>query len=1069
MISHSIYFNILSSRDLRSPQIPMWKMNISVQEYSDLQQCLQYAYKDGSLEYFGREAALYYAEWWRTEYNGGIPSKEDVAVSIGLPNEVADDLFNYARKALSDWGVPFIHDKKFHYFRTLLLQGGLPIYHIKSNQNDFSSYKMFLNGLVRELSQFNTDWNDISIVQKLNCISYLPKSFNTNSIYDLSLQIAHAIIDNREDLLPYDRNLGELKELTKSLKEEHERSQREKVRKPFIFQWELQLNGTNKLHYYLDSIRTVYSSNIKTSNSGRLNSEECYQFDLFVSQKYVATYKRTHIDADGIGEYRRMNSDNQIFEWKGEPFIDVKLICDNGDNLFITVAGCYPPDFCYPQVFQKNGNTFVQRKRNNSEENIIIYSNEWVSDVSEIKTVSLHNLELYISPFATSISLQNTNTGENLQFTNNYFPYTIEFNGTYIDWIENSNYKLLDKPPFIVVYDQNNQLVHNANSFYRLKNESEWKKIQRYTSLPVGLLEIKIVLPDGQNLIETFYSIQNLSFYSSQEKEWNAKLKCNCNWGLVQSIIQDGLTFETIGENEWSIVRDKRESLYPTTCSFIILKDNCPALHLSIPSPFRGMILIDDKGMKLQQGEIISLSNLLNYKIVEHGMTHSQISFNYLDKNNCVDSIKITMSVKNGITPLSNYEETIERLFNLYGDNSFDRVSAVMLDLNGQSYRIRKFVLDSIKTRGDRIIIRSNNTEVWEQAYEGKILGCPMADDLDITQLIPVELELIEENSFKLPQNTQSSCFIVFSDVFDHKRIIPKYYEVKQDENQEVEKTTTSVSVTADNQAEIERKWDLSIDERKTKQSENIVDWIKSLTDENICTGMHWKKAIVSLEIASLYRLPFRTFNSISAAVASPYLFCKLLLALFVVGKKDLLISEILRLEQEYAIAVHWIRPDDWNKVQEDLNIYPEKIMDDLVKTYPEFINELLELTLDPQSAQTIFRFISGILSNVDKNFLSAPEVNEFRSRAVGKIDNNQDLPVYKIVLNASYYRPPEGMRPYQYTLINAPLRVYEYLQNKDESLWRRDYDYQQIRRIINFYRRYFVRTYCEILTRMLN
>lgn len=38
--------------------------------------------------------------------------------------------------------------------------------------------------------------------------------------------------------------------------------------------------------------------------------------------------------------------------WKGEPVVEVKVRCDNDERLFLTVAGCYPPNFDHPQVFQ---------------------------------------------------------------------------------------------------------------------------------------------------------------------------------------------------------------------------------------------------------------------------------------------------------------------------------------------------------------------------------------------------------------------------------------------------------------------------------------------------------------------------------------------------------------------------------------------------------------------------------------------------------------------------------------------------------------------------------------------
>ena len=73
--------DILSKRNLSELPLPLWKLRISDNEYAELKKELYNYY---SLHYtFGgleKEALLYYAEWWRREYNGGIPSKEQVNI-----------------------------------------------------------------------------------------------------------------------------------------------------------------------------------------------------------------------------------------------------------------------------------------------------------------------------------------------------------------------------------------------------------------------------------------------------------------------------------------------------------------------------------------------------------------------------------------------------------------------------------------------------------------------------------------------------------------------------------------------------------------------------------------------------------------------------------------------------------------------------------------------------------------------------------------------------------------------------------------------------------------------------
>ena len=99
--------------------MPLWKLKLTEEEYTNLKETLaQNAYR---LEDFGIEAALCYAEWWRRDYNGGIPSREDVAVGLGLPHYCWEQLYKAARHGLKSHGFAFIHSLKGNeYFRTLL-------------------------------------------------------------------------------------------------------------------------------------------------------------------------------------------------------------------------------------------------------------------------------------------------------------------------------------------------------------------------------------------------------------------------------------------------------------------------------------------------------------------------------------------------------------------------------------------------------------------------------------------------------------------------------------------------------------------------------------------------------------------------------------------------------------------------------------------------------------------------------------------------------------------------------------------------------------------------------------
>ena len=121
---HTALHEILQSRGMVDlpENIPLWKLKLSEAEYEALKKCLiDYKY---ALSLYCVEAALCYAEWWKRDYKGGIPSKEDVASGIGLMTTYSSDLFDSARRALKKYKYTFIVSKKGTYNLDMIISVG---------------------------------------------------------------------------------------------------------------------------------------------------------------------------------------------------------------------------------------------------------------------------------------------------------------------------------------------------------------------------------------------------------------------------------------------------------------------------------------------------------------------------------------------------------------------------------------------------------------------------------------------------------------------------------------------------------------------------------------------------------------------------------------------------------------------------------------------------------------------------------------------------------------------------------------------------------------------------------
>ncbi len=286
-----MFSDILQSRGMDSlpKNYPLWKFKLSDEEYDGLKQTIRS--NVDKLYTYGIEAALCYAEWWRRDYRGYLPSKEQVAIDIGVP-EYHKELFDAAKNALRRNGYVFLHSLKgTEFFRTLLNQGGLPVNYIKNNDSNLGGFTRFLSGLVRELSFINYDWNnnDDSIIQQFNCTLYLSKGFRNENIYAVAMQIAHAIIMDDTELLPYDDTDASLSELTKSLRREYKRAKSEKRIRPLSLSWKLRTTKENIGHLFvnMDVVKDISSDSIPG-----LDTLTCYTFDIFVAGVLVGKYSR---------------------------------------------------------------------------------------------------------------------------------------------------------------------------------------------------------------------------------------------------------------------------------------------------------------------------------------------------------------------------------------------------------------------------------------------------------------------------------------------------------------------------------------------------------------------------------------------------------------------------------------------------------------------------------------------------------------------------------------------------------------------------------------------------------
>ena len=1062
-----IFFkDILTSRRLSSAPIPLWKLEIDDSEYDKLKAEIKRA-SASNFENCDEECALFYAESWRREYSGGAVSKEMIASFAGIYSWQADNMFLRAKDALISLKVPVIRLNANYYFRTLLLQGGLPITRLVQNKNGFDAFQRFLKGLLASFSRLEVDWDDVEFVKHLSCVRYLPKSYKNDNIYAVSLQIVRAIVEEKEELLPYKADIKELKELTDSLKRENARIKKSVVTHPLTIDWNFAIqesNGKNEgiFRYELREIKTITSEMVTG-----LKLDECSQFDLFLSRQYVATYKKTkeeNLNGKTLAIYKRVCQNNRVFVWKGECSVVVKLVCDNGDELFPSVVNSEAPDLGIPQIlFKEEGEYYRFQKDAGVTKCFALYpSSGWNTNDGELsKDVSVNGKTYRYLEIADACSVSFiSDSGDQVELKNEMSKFTAVYGIDNLPWLENSNFIVTSKSPRIRVYDENGESVNVNRMEYRYRNGG-WLKYTGKQNLQFGLVEFKLEFPDGKLDRKSFYYIGNLKLVSESATVNSATIHCDKRSDVkIVAVSIPEIDCEIKQTNHsiaWNLTRRNNIQKCPSTIPFEIHCSGNPVLKISVPSPFEGLSLVKNNDELVPLNAILSFNEFPDYQILCSGKKSNDV------KISCGD-YEIHQTVKNGITPLGIFEKSINQVRNLNGENPFVPSSGVMLRIGDRSYKIRYFPLDSkvndsgcieIRTLDcGWVMIKSNVKILFRDGMsdscvipDGNLWGCKLFNPED--DCLPLEVFPLAgtDCGFRFPKETVDGDYLVFSDICDKQRIIPKLYHIE------------GGALYAEQGSRL-------------KNCECVVqNWVKILEASDVCDDKTWGKVVQLLEVAEKYSLPFKSFNAVSASVSSPRLVTKLLLRVFCENKINELSSAIFKMEEEYAMAIHWTRPKIFgDEISAVGKKYPPYVWAEFVSKFLEAVSELLTSSLDSKIGELVLKFLSGNLRNVNPDQLSNEEINNYRAKAVGMNanGNNSDLPKTELNLVKGYYKKQQGMLPYQKTMIDSPLYVYEYTQGINETLWNADPESMKRRRVICFYQRYFKFVYFEILTKML-
>lgn len=966
---------------------PLWKYLLNSEELNDLKKTFQFT---SSFNVDSRDAALYYAQWWNKNYNGGIPSKQEVFESLEGNIRVyfnENEFFKIAKKGAELLDVKWIKKQNTLYFKTLLLQGGLPLKHISENQ---STYKAFLEAVLEEQPETIEDF-----IFKTHIIDILPKSSQNDTIYENCFEIVRSILNDDGQ---YDQLLDSedsLKEISSSLKIKRA-SLKRKVRqsKPKNY-WLLSLkNNVCKINLRL-GLADKYTKEALSDILGFEASEKAYQF--YMDDNLICIFRKMNNAQFQTDWYNQENK-----EWNPSVGLPYTYVIVNDHKVEITDFIQTIPNLEEPSLWSKfNDNEWRLIKGYNvsNKEAAVLFPAYWQCNLPS-SHISLFSKQLSWMPFEGEIEIQSEEE-EKRQYLSgvNSFDWIIQSKKP--KWMLKSNLPVVQGVPKVFVYDDEGYdiLRSQFKVFSRKHNSKEaWDDISKLRYIPTGCFDLKI--EKGElTAYDVFFNIESLqtrylnqSIHSVQIEFKNPD---NFDYKLYDSeLIQIEKEY-----NRFSLKLNTEFSKIPNSIKGALGYTGKKKLFFDLVTPFQGMTITDKEGQIIEEHQPLSISNLYGMRILSTPNNETLLKI----KNSIKPDVIITKEIKESTQPLISFKDEIVRLF--YLADAMEYTNSVTLELseggNKKKYKISGFshtldVSDQLE-RKVRLFNSSNNLELFAIP-----LNC-YADNIEIIPLME------NESSYSIPETSLSKQFIIISSKNEGNKLMPRF--VNTDE--------------------------LFLGIAKM---ERINNFHSELSTANFNDDV-WKQILIYFNICVQYDIPFSAFDQLRAISRSSEVASRAFLFLVpnIYDSSIYVQKYIPELEKDLGFCFHWISKESWMAAFVEITN---------IKNNHFKYSELLSSHFQENGLPELMQYIND--SELKDNSVLHSDIYEMRRQLGERV--LQELPRNSPKISNNYNIQIEDHKKVR-LLLQAPIAVAESIidaQNK-YTIWDGDEKREVIRRNIQY------------------
>jgi hypothetical protein len=1013
-------------RKLNSSTRPLWKLEISDDEYKALKETLKVDYQNNSLDSHKKLLVIYCAEWWRREYEGGTLSYEKIGQSIGIDNS-RDEIKTVAEKGAEKLGIQPIKKRINNLlFQAILLQGGFPLRFVTENSD--SGYFTFLKKLLFETMQYG------------NCDEMMQKCNYDISILEVSQEIIDAVIAEDDSRFPFAIEEERFRVLVNTLKSEKKKLDKQNK------------NSTLKTSWLFDNGQIKFQIG-KLPNSTTFKSQ-ANRITITIDNKQLAIYDYNKQE-DGQTIFGVVSQYNKSFVWNGEPqvFLESKA---NGQDISNTFPTIVAPDFDEPQIFIKDdeekwmcGNT-----TKDTVKAVLFKKDDWQYEQTD-ETYNINGTDFLFVQFDDKIELTSTEETKTFYSENANTDYDVDVRLPYLSWLEKANYNIIKEKPHFTVYRKNdeNQTPIPRKDYkveYRQQINDEWRACNRDTKLSNGFVDFRITFPDGKNKIQKFFFADDLNCEISNGKvefSYNGYLNVGKTDDIrieVTKQQQEKLSEEDKNKTIFTSVRKGNTTSLPETCKFKIKANNGNSRELKIETlcPIN-VIMVTRNGEEIDYNDILEESSLYKYNLVWVAENRESIRCELFSNGEKLGIDSVETLQNKGIKSLSALlDESIKKLHALCKVSYMKRSLYFQVSVGNKTFKIRNYSLDTFKSGNAIQIKQINFNEDTAIQYPYSLKFVPV--DVSASEITVETLQRIDDFSFALPENSK---IIVFSERDGaEQHIIPRFYDTAGADSDEYT--------------------------RRQNRHNNIKENLKQLQlNLDNFQSDSWQSEIKYYDIAIEYNLPFATFNCFTAISQSPELMLYFLIVLAINGMN---LTDLERFERELAVAFHWIYKNSKNANIEDI------VFNRFRRQIPNFDSQIETKFDDSMSVkEQIDRFhftqyyneLNKLINNENEKESENEDYVKVNHESIvdlrRKIDVEDEIPPITIQTERRYFTLPENPRNRDFLrCLLSPVKVAETIMGVSNDLWNEENE--QLRRIINYYREKTPDVYAAVLVEVI-